>query len=44
MQDNPSLSSQIVNRHLSRLEHHFGHNPEALAYAGIRELLTRIEV
>lgn len=33
LQDNPELERQIVNRHLSRLEHHFGHNPEVLAYA-----------
>lgn len=33
LQDNPELERQIVNRHLSRLESHFGHNPEAISYA-----------
>jgi hypothetical protein len=32
MQDNPKLEQEIVNSHLNRLEHHFGHNPEAIAY------------
>ena len=39
LQDNPELEREIVNRHLSRLEHHFGHNPEAISFAwnqGIR--------
>jgi hypothetical protein len=33
LQDNPELEREVVNRHLSRLEHHFGHNPEAIASA-----------
>lgn len=33
MQDNPKLEQEIATRHLQRLEHHFGHNPEALGYA-----------
>jgi hypothetical protein len=33
MQDNPKLEQEIVDKHLNRLEHHFGHNPEALAYS-----------
>jgi hypothetical protein len=32
MQDNPKLEQEIVNRHLDRLEHHFGQNPAAIAY------------
>lgn len=39
MQDNPNLEQEIVNSHLNRLEHHFGHNPEAISFAwnqGIR--------
>ena len=33
MQDNPKLEEQIANKHLQRLEHHFGHNPEAISFA-----------
>jgi hypothetical protein len=32
MQDNPELEHSIAQKHLQRLEHHFGHNPEALAF------------
>ena len=33
MQDNPHLENEIATRHLARLEHHFGNNPDVLAYA-----------
>ena len=33
LQDNPKLEQEIVNRHLSRLEHHFGQDPDKLSYA-----------
>lgn len=33
MQDNPKLEQEIASGHLNRLEHHFGHNPSAIAYA-----------
>ena len=33
MQDNPKLEHEIANRHLQRLEHHFGQNPNALSFA-----------
>jgi hypothetical protein len=33
MQDNKGLEDLIAQKHLERLEHHFGHNPEAIAYA-----------
>ena len=33
MQDNPKLEQEIVDNHLNRLEHHFGHNPNAIAFA-----------
>lgn len=33
LQDNPKLEQEIVNRHLNRLEHHFGQNPEAISFA-----------
>lgn len=33
MQDNPQLEHTIAQKHLSRLEHHFGQNPEALAFS-----------
>ena len=32
MQDNPNLEQEIASNHLNRLEHHFGHNPEAIAF------------
>lgn len=33
LQDNPELEQQVAERHLSRLEHHFGHDPATLGYA-----------
>jgi hypothetical protein len=33
MQDNPKLEQLIADKHLSRLEHHFGNNPEAISFA-----------
>jgi hypothetical protein len=33
MEDNPGLEDIIADRHLSRLEHHFGENPSELGYA-----------
>jgi hypothetical protein len=33
MQDNKGLEDLIAQKHLERLEHHFGHNPEAIARA-----------
>lgn len=33
MQDNPGLEDKIAERHLSRLEHHFGHDPAKLGFA-----------
>ena len=33
MQDNPGLEDTIAQRHLGRLEHHFGQNPSTLGYA-----------
>lgn len=36
MQDNPQLEEKIASRHLARLEHHFGHNPEKIGYAWLQ--------
>jgi len=39
MEDNPGLEDTIATKHLARLEHHFGQNPNAIGYAwlnGIR--------
>lgn len=39
MQDNPKLEDLVAQRHLARLEHHFGQNPSKIGYAwleGIR--------
>lgn len=33
MQDNPGLEETIAQKHLARLEHHFGKNPEKIGYA-----------
>jgi len=33
MQDNKGLEDLIAQKHLERLEHHFGHNPEAISFA-----------
>lgn len=33
MQDNPGLEDQIAEKHVARLEHHFGQNPSAIGYA-----------
>jgi len=33
MQDNPKLEEQIADKHLSRLEHHFGQNPSLIAFS-----------
>jgi hypothetical protein len=33
MEDNPGLEDTIAQKHLSRLEHHFGQNPEKIGYA-----------
>ena len=33
MQDNPGLEDQIAQKHLARLEHHFGKDPAALSYS-----------
>lgn len=33
MQDNKGLEDLIAQKHLDRLEHHFGHNPEAISFA-----------
>lgn len=33
MQDNPGLENVIADRHLQRLEHHFGQDPSAIGYA-----------
>lgn len=32
MQDNKGLEDLIAQKHLGRLEHHFGHNPEVIAF------------
>ena len=39
MQDNPSLEDAVAQKHLQRLEHHFGQDPSKIGYAwleGIR--------
>jgi hypothetical protein len=36
MQDNPQLEDKVAARHLARLEHHFGHNPEKIGYAWLQ--------
>lgn len=39
MEDNPGLEDEVAKRHLSRLEHHFGQDPEKIGYSwlnGIR--------
>jgi 2'-5' RNA ligase len=39
MQDNPGLEDTVAQKHLARLEHHFGQNPEKIGYSwleGIR--------
>lgn len=33
MQDNPTLENAVAEKHLARLEHHFGPNPEKIGYA-----------
>ena len=33
MQDNPGLEDAIADRHLQRLEHHFGQNPDKVGFA-----------
>lgn len=33
MEDNPGLEDTLAQKHLSRLEHHFGQNPEKIGYA-----------
>lgn len=33
MQDNPDLEEVVADRHLKRLEHHFGQDPERLGFA-----------
>lgn len=33
MQDNPGLEDAVAQRHLKRLEHHFGANPKDIAYS-----------
>lgn len=33
MQDNPGLEDKVAEKHLSRLEHHFGKDPAKLGYA-----------
>lgn len=33
MQDNPHLENQVAEKHLARLEHHFGKDPEKIGYA-----------
>lgn len=33
MQDNPGLEDTIADKHLARLEHHFGQDPSSLGYA-----------
>ena len=33
MQDNPNLEQVLADRHIKRLEHHFGQNPTAIAFA-----------
>lgn len=32
MQDNPGLEDQVADKHLTRLEHHFGENKSQIAY------------
>ena len=32
MKDNPGLEDQIAEKHVARLEHHFGQNPTAIGY------------
>lgn len=33
MHDNPGLEDAVANKHLSRLEHHFGNDPSKIGYA-----------
>lgn len=33
MRDNPGLEDTIADKHLARLEHHFGPNPETIGYS-----------
>lgn len=33
MEDNPGLEETLAQKHLSRLEHHFGQNPNKIGYA-----------
>jgi hypothetical protein len=33
MQDNPGLEDAVANKHLKRLEHHFGQDPTKIGYA-----------
>jgi hypothetical protein len=45
MKDNPKLEDAIAQKHLQRLEHHFGGNPEVLGFAwnqGIRNAYKAI--
>lgn len=36
MQDNPGLEDAVAQRHLKRLEHHFGRNPAHIGYAWLQ--------
>jgi hypothetical protein len=36
MQDNPGLEDEIAQRHLARLEHHFGQNPAEIGHAWLQ--------
>lgn len=36
MQDNPGLEEHIADKHLARLEHHFGKDPAKLGYAWLQ--------
>lgn len=33
MEDNPGLEDTVAQKHLARLEHHFGQDPEAIGYS-----------
>lgn len=36
MKDNPGLEDMVAEKHLKRLEHHFGNNPSDLGYAWLQ--------
>jgi len=39
LQDNPELEQAVAERHLNRLEHHFGHDPSKIAFGWLNGIV-----